>query len=206
MKSISFLLRSLFLVSIIISSPYARIDTTIETDMTLIHGGNNIILHDDNTWDFEDRNAPDIREPFNITLYDNRIIWISPDYTWRFVDKKELSKKEFIIVKTVTAKGTATHLVLSEATAIAMKSAVNKATKKLKASIKNRKLNFNKLLDCVRRVEKDEDTEEKFTKGKGWSVSTTIILDKGSILAVLDCEEEKKEAKKEGKKEGKPKK
>ena len=49
----------------------------------------------------------------------------------------------------------------------------------------------------MRRVEKDVDSEESFTKGKGWSVKTLIILDKGSILAVLDCEEVKKEKKEE---------
>jgi hypothetical protein len=96
--------------------------------------------------------------------------------------------------------------VLSEASAIAMKNAVGNATNKLKAAIKNKKLNYTKLQDCVKRVEKDVDSEENFTKGKGWSVTTNIVLDKGSILAVLDCEsegKEKKEEKAEGKTEGK---
>ena len=173
-------------------------------DMTLVQGGENLILHDDNTWVFENKNAEELEEDFEITLDDDRIIRISAEGTWRFVEKSELKAKDVLPVNHISAKGTAQHQVLSEASAVAMKNAVNKATTKLKAAIKTKKLNFNRLQDCVRRVEKDVDSEESFTKGKGWSVTTQIILDKGSILAVLDCEEVKKEEGAEKKAEVKP--
>ncbi len=171
-------------------------------DMTMEYNGIEYILHEDKYWDFVDRNSPDVEEPIFITLHDNRIILISPDYSWRFVDKKELQKtNDNISIKFVSGKGTASHLVLSEATARATKKALSNATKKLKASIKHKKLNYNKLYDCVRRVEKEEDSSESFTKGKGWSVTVKMELDKGSILAVLDCEGKKEEKKEAPKKE-----
>jgi len=170
-------------------------------DMTMEYNGIEYILHEDKYWDFVDKDSPDVEEPIFITLHDNRIILIAPDYTWRFVDKKELQKtNDNITVKFVSGKGTASHLVLSEATAIATKKALSNATKKLKSSIKHKKLNYNKLYDCVRRVEKEEDSSESFTKGKGWSVTVKMVLDKGSILAVLDCEGKKEEKKETPKK------
>ena len=72
------------------------------------------------------------------------------------------------------------------------------ATTKLKASIKNKKLDYNKLLECVKRVEKEVENSESFVKGKGWTISIQMKLDKGSILAVLDCEKEGKEEPKTG--------
>lgn len=197
MKLTSFILQPLLLICLFTLSIFAG-------DMTLVHGGENVILHDNNTWDFENRNAEELEEDFEITLMDNRIIRVSADGTWRFVEKSELKAREVLPVNHVSGKGTGQNIDLATASAMAMKSALTKATKKLKASIKNKKLNYNNLYDCVRRVEKDEDSEESFTKGKGWSVTTRIILDKGSILAVLDCESKKKAKKKEEKKEGKP--
>ena len=199
MKLLSYLLCPLLLLGLFTSPAFAG-------DMTLIHSGESLILHEDNTWEFENRNAEELEEDFEITLDDNRIIRVSAEGTWRFVKKSELKAKDVLPINHISAKGTAQHQVLAEASAVAMKNAVLKATTKLKAAIKTKKLNFNRLQDCVRRVEKDVDSEESFTKGKGWSVKTQIILDKGSILAVLDCEEvkkEKKEEKTEGKAEGK---
>lgn len=198
MKIVSSLLSHLSLIGLITIPAFAG-------DMTLIHSGENLILHDDNSWEFENKNAEELEENFEITLDDNRIIFVSVDGTWRFVEKSELKARDVLPVNHISAKGTARHVVLSEASGVAMKNAVSKATKKLKAAIKTKKLNFNRLQDCVRRVEKDVDSEESFTKGKGWSVTTQIILDKGSILAVLDCEEVKKEKGVAKKSEGKPK-
>ena len=196
MKLLSFISRPLQLIFFLSLSTFA-------VDMTLEHGGENVILHDNNTWDFENKNAEDLEEDFDVTLNDNRIIRISADGSWRFVEKSELQAKEVLPVNHVSGKGTGQHIDLNEASAMALKSALTKATNKLKASIKNKKLNFNKLYDCVRRVEKDVDSEESFTKGKGWGVTTQIILDKESILAVLDCESEKKTEEKEQKPEEK---
>lgn len=165
-------------------------------DMVLtLHNGQDVTLHEDNYWSFEDRTQDDLTESLNITLGDNRVIRINQDYTWKFLSKEDLASNKNVSVKTITAKGSCTHVVLSEATALAMKSAITKATKKLKASIKNKKLNYAKLRNCVRRVEKEIDTEENFVKGRGWNVVISIVLDKGSILAVLDCEKEKTPAK-----------
>ncbi len=187
MKPISSFIQSLFVIIIFISSSYARVDTIVNTDMTLVHSGKNIVLHDDNTWEIENDKNAEIEKDVTVYLNDNRIVLIKTDYSWCFADKTLLAKREELAIKNVSSKGTAQHAVLSEASAIAMKNAVEKATKKLKASIKRKKLDFNKLKDCVRRVEKDVDSEETFTKGKGWSVVVNLTLDKGSVLAVLDC-------------------
>lgn len=165
--------------------------------------GINIVLHDDNTWDFEDRNTEDIEEDFHITLHDNRIIMITAYGEWKFVDKAALKKKDVIPVKNVMASGTGKSIDVAHAVASAFKVALDKVTYKLKTSLKNKKLKTEKLKDCIRRVEKDVDTTEVFTKGKGWSAKVEIVLDKGSILAVLDCESEKKKGT-EGKKSAPP--
>ena len=196
MKLASFILQPLLVICLFTLSIFAG-------DMTLVHSGENVILHDNNTWEFENRNAEELEEDFEVTLMDDRIIRVSVDGTWRFVEKSELKAREVLPINHVSGKGTGKNIDLATASAMAMKSALTKATKKLKAFIKGKKLNYNKLYDCVRRVEKDEDSEESFIKGKGWSVTTKIVLDKGSILAVLDCEAEKKEEKKEGKPEEK---
>jgi len=190
MKKFFYIFPTLFMVTVLYTPLFAA------GDMTMEYEGIEYVLRENNSWDFVDQNSPDVVDPIFITLHDNRIILISPDYSWRFVDKAELKKSnDNISVKMVTGKGKASHLVLSEATAMAKKKALTNATSKLKSSIKHRKLNYNKLLDCVRRVEKEEDSSESFTKGKGWSVSVQITLDKGSILAVLDCEGKKAEKK-----------
>jgi hypothetical protein len=163
--------------------------------------GIDIVLHDDGTWDFKDRNTEDFKEDVDITLGDGRIILLTTHYEWRFVKKSELKKKNVLPVKSVNATGTGKSIDVAQAVATAHKAALDKVTYKLKSSIKNKKLNYKKLRDCVRRVEKDEDTTEVFTKGKGWAAKISIILDKGSILAVLDCESKKEEKKEEKKPE-----
>lgn len=184
---------------------FIALSLSFAADMTLVNEGKEFILHEDNTWDFVNKNIDDLTENAFITLDDNRIILLTTDYTWRFVDKAELKKtNDNISVKVISAQGTAQHRVLAEATANAKNKALVNATKKLKASIKHKKLNYNKLLDCVRRVEKEEDSSENFSKGKGWHVTIKMTLDKGSILAVLDCEGKKEEKKAEAK-EGTPK-
>lgn len=160
--------------------------------MTLeIRNGKSIILHDDNTWEFDNNNKyEEIEEDFTVTLDDNRIIMIRTDYSWGFIEKAALDHKANLPVTLITASGSALHVVLSQASAIAMQNAVLQATKKLQHSLKNRKMNFKMLQDCVRRVEKDIDSQETFTKDKGWRVVTQITLDGGSILAVIACASE----------------
>ncbi len=191
MKFFTFKLSYIILFSSFIFSIFAA-DMVLTTP-----DGVNIVLHDDNTWDFEDRNSEDITEDIDITLGDNRIILITPDYEWRFVKKSDLKKKNVIPVKNVTATGMGKSIDLAQALATASKAALDKVTYKLKISLKNKKLKNDKLKDCIRRVEKDVDTTEVFTKGRGWSVKIAILLDKGSILAVLDCESEKAAKKEE---------
>ncbi len=197
MKKSTYLFPAFLFITVVSVTPCTAADMTMEYD------GIEYVLHEDNSWDFVDKNSPDVEEPIFITLHDNRVILLSPDYSWRFVDKAELKKtNDNISVKLVTGKGKASHPVLSEATAKARNKALTNATSKLKASIKHKKLNYNKLLDCIRRVEKEEDTSESFTKGKGWSVTVQVTLDKGSILAVLDCEGKKEEKRETTKKAG----
>lgn len=164
-------------------------------DMTVSYGGKSYVLHEDNTWEFENKVRVELDEGFEIPLDDDRVVELADDYTWRFIEKAELDERARAPVASVTAKGYCQHPVLSEASARAMKDATDKAAQKLKASLKNRKVNYAKLNECVKRVEKDVDSEENFTKGKGWSVSVNMVLDKGSILAVLDCEAQKEEKK-----------
>lgn len=189
-------------------------------DMTLIMDNNQaVILHEDNTWEFKDRNLPDLTKDVYLGLSDNRTIKVGADYTWKFVGAAELSSNENIAPDSVSASGTGNHIGLPEAKAIALKNAVEKATGKFQAAVKQKKLNYTKLKECISRVEKEVDYEQNFATGKGWSVSARVLLDKGSILAVLECvnppkppkdsvgekkEGGKKGAKKEAKNKAKP--
>jgi hypothetical protein len=186
-------------------------------DMTLIMDNNQaVILHEDNTWEFKDRNLPDLTKDVYLGLNDNRTIKVGADYSWKFVGAAELSSNENIAPDSVSAKGSANHIGLPEAKAIALNNAVEKATGKFQTAVKQKKLDYKKLKECIRRVEKDIDYEQNFVTGRGWSVSAKVLLDKGSILAVLECvnppkppkaaEGEKKEGEKKGaKKEAKSK-
>ncbi len=165
----------------------------LAADMVLsVSKDQNIVLKEDNTWVFENQTNKTIDEDYTVTLNDNRIVLISADNTWRFIEKAELEQNKALPVKRVTSQGTAQHLVFTEACAVANKKAIDKATQKLKLSLKGKKLNYTKLRDCVRRVEKDIDTSNTFTNGKGWHVKIGMVLDEGSIRAVLDCAETKK--------------
>jgi hypothetical protein len=160
-------------------------------DMTLVYNGKDIILHEDNSWDYADKNTPDPREDQIITLGDNRTIILAKNYSWKFVEKEELLKSnDDLSVTVIEAKGSAHHAVLAEASALATNKAFANATAKLKASVKNKKINGAKLLTCVTRVEKEVESSESFVKGSGWDVTVRVVLDKGSIRAALDCEAE----------------
>ena len=89
MKPRSLLLYPLLLTGLFTFSVFAG-------DMTLVHSGENLILHDDNTWEFENKNAEELEEDFEITLDDNRIIRVSAEGSWRFVDKSELKAKDVL--------------------------------------------------------------------------------------------------------------
>ncbi len=173
---------------LVITTLLFLINTLYANDMVLsIKNGANITLHDDNTWEFENKNEPDIEEDVDITLGDKRIILISTDFTWRFIKESELKKKPNISITRILGQGMAQDIDLTKAIAIASKKAIEKATYKFKTSFKKKKFNVATLKDCIKRVEKDADTSETFIQNKGWKAQVQIVLDKGSILAVLNC-------------------
>ncbi|MBN1982262.1 MAG: hypothetical protein JW795_12080 [Chitinivibrionales bacterium] len=159
-------------------------------DMTLNVDGITLILHDDNSWDFQNKESPEFKDDFTVTLNDNRTVKIMGNHAWQFLSKSELNQKENITLHTVNVQGTSTHPGLADATELATRKAVQNAIKKIRASLPNQKFNLKKLENCIRRVEKEVSQTENFVQGKGWTVALDMTLDKGSLLAVLDCESE----------------
>lgn len=163
--------------------------TTVSAgDMTFNFEGTSYVLHEDNTWDFLDRDAPELKEDLIATLPDNRTIKLLGNHSWQFLTKDELKQNSNLSISVVKVQGRGTHSGYSEAVNIATKKALANATQKIRSSLPQKKLNQKKLENCVRRVEKESNQSDAFTKGKGWSVTIDWVLDKGSILAVLDCE------------------
>jgi hypothetical protein len=156
-------------------------------DMTLTtEQGIKIILHDNGKWELKNPSSPRPKKDIKVTLADNRVVLVMADGEWGFADK-EMTKYDDIKLDSVRVVGTSKHIDVLKAQEAAGEQALEKLAQKLKASIKNRKLPLNRLKQCIREVEKDLDQQEDFTQGKGWDVKVELKLDRGSILAVVEC-------------------
>jgi hypothetical protein len=79
------------------------------------------------------------------------------------------------------------HMDYATASNQAQKQALAQVGTKMRGALKKVKVDPKKIDDCIRRVEKDVDKKEEFKKGVGWDVAISMVLDRGSILAVADC-------------------
>jgi hypothetical protein len=149
--------------------------------------GVQIILHDDNTWEY--KKGPSLQPPKDdnsVELTDGRIILLKTDYSWGFVDRATLANMLKVTIDSVSTKGSGTNIDVAVATKTAYSKCWETVAAKIRAGV-NKKMAQAKLMDCVRRVEKDEDKQENFVKGQGWTVSVSMKLDRGSINAVIEC-------------------
>lgn len=171
----------LVLAAALLSAAFAKemILTTLE--------GTDLILKDDSTWVYKSGKPIDDEADFTVPVDAGRYVLISADGTWGFVKTPIKKEREIIPTDTVIGKGRATHIDVATATALAQKEALAQAVTKTKIALKNAAIDVKKVEECVKRVEKEVDKNEVFTKGKGWDVSIVMTLDRGSILAVAEC-------------------
>ena len=149
--------------------------------------GIQITLHDDNSWEY--KKGPSLTPPkddASVELGDGRIILLKTDYSWGFVDRTTLANILKVTVDSATAKGVGKNIDVAAATKTAYSMCWESIAAKIRGGV-NKKLPQAKLLDCIKRVEKDEDKQENFVKGTGWTVNLTMKLDRGSINAVIEC-------------------
>jgi hypothetical protein len=149
--------------------------------------GVDIVLHADNTWEIQGGKNIEFEKDFTVPVSGGKIVLIAMDGTWSYVDKEIQDEDALIPTQTVSGSGHAVHMDYSTASAKAQKQALAQVGAKLRTALKKVKIDLKKLDDCIRRVEKDVDKKEEFKKGTGWDVSISMVLDRGSILAVADC-------------------
>jgi hypothetical protein len=149
--------------------------------------GMQIILHEDNSWEFKKGPSTEpLKDDASVELYDGRIIMLRTDYSWGFIDKTALANILKVTIDSVSAKGVGKNVDVAKATKTAYTICWESVAGKIRAGV-NKRLPQAKLMDCIRRVEKDEDKQENFVKGTGWTVSLAMKLDRGSINAVIEC-------------------
>lgn len=149
--------------------------------------GVQIILHDDNAWEY--KKGPSLEPPkedVTVEINDGRIIMLRTDYSWGFIDRTTLANILKVTIDSVSAKGVGKNVDVAKATKTAYDICWESVAGKIRAGV-NKRLPQAKLMDCIRRVEKDEDKQENFVKGEGWTISLSMKLDRGSINAVIEC-------------------
>ena len=149
--------------------------------------GVDIVLHADNTWELQGGKNIEFEKDFTVPVSGGKIVLISLDGTWSYVDKEIQDENALIPTQKVTGSGHAVHMDYSTASAKAQNQALAQVGSKMRSALSKMKIDLKKIDDCIRRVEKDVDKKEEFKKGVGWDVSISMVLDRGSILAVADC-------------------
>jgi hypothetical protein len=149
--------------------------------------GKNILLKEDNTWEPDGNKEMIVEKDFTVPLNDGRFVLITADGTWGFVGKEVQYAEDMLTIDKVVARGTGQSIDVNAATNAAGRQALDNAVLKTRDALKKIKVDTKKIRECIERVEKDMSTDEQFAKGKGWTVTVTMTLDKGSLLAVVDC-------------------
>jgi hypothetical protein len=149
--------------------------------------GVRILLNPDSTWQFKDGKHADIEKDFTVPIGGGRIILISSNQKWGFVDKEIVYESDILGADSVFAKGHSVNADLNNATSAAQKQALQEATAKTKTALKKFKIDPLKVADCVKNGEKSVDKKEDFKKGTGWDVSISILINKSGLLSIADC-------------------
>jgi hypothetical protein len=155
--------------------------------------GTYILLNADSTWQFKDGKHGDIEKDFTVPIGGGRIILISSNQKWGFVDKEIVYESDILEADSVYAKGHSINMDLNTAQGAAQKQALAEATSKTKSALKKFKIDQAKLADCVKNGEKNVDKKEDFKKGTGWDVSIAILINKSGLLSIADCAKKSQE-------------
>ena len=173
-------------------------EDTLMTLTTLT--GEELTLRADGIWVPAHGQEVLFEKDFTVPISGGRFVLINTDGTWGFVKEELLYAEDLITTTKITSKGIVSNIDVTVATEKAKNKAFAGAVSKAKNAIKKiKKIDYKKVEECVRAVEKEVDVQETHSKSKGWTVQVLITLDKGSLLAVVECarktEEEKAEKK-----------
>jgi len=169
--------------------------------VTIIHEGAEIVLQPDSTWAFSKPGivSSDENDDVFITLKDNRILWLKPDYTYTFTktQPKANRPKEYAALNTAT---TATHpaldMAVKAATDEAYKKSVDVLRKYLPAKLPHKDA-LQYLMACLKNEVKENEIEMVYKEGKAakgtgtsWRADAKLNLQGYRVKKVMDCLED----------------
>jgi len=149
--------------------------------------GMTILLNPDSSWQFKDGKHTEIEKDFTVPVGGGKIILISSNQKWGFVDKEIVYESDILAADSVLAKGHSVNADLNTATAAAQKLALQEATAKTKAALKKFKIDPLKVADCVKNGATSVDKKEDFKKPAGWDITISIFINKSGLLGISDC-------------------
>jgi hypothetical protein len=149
--------------------------------------GLEIVLNPDSTWAFKDGKNSTVEQDFTVPVGGGRIILITQDGKWGFTHKEIINSTVHLVSDSIIAKGYSVNPDLNTATAATQKQVLKEMNGKIRAAVKNFKLDPTKIEECIKNVEKGVDKKENFVKGKGWEVSVTIIVNKTGLMGITEC-------------------
>jgi len=167
--------------------------------VTIMHEGAEIVLQPDSTWTFAKPGIVSSNENDDvfITLKDNRILWLKPDYTYTFTktQPKANRPKEYAALNVVS---TATYPALDVAVKVATDDVYKKSRdvlrKYLPAKLPHKDA-LEYLMACLKNEVKENEVEMVYNevktgKGKAWKADAKISLPGYRVKKVMDCLED----------------
>jgi len=168
--------------------------------VTIMHEGAEIVLQPDSTWTYAKPGivAADENDDVFITLKDNRILWLKPDYTYTFTktQPKANRPKEYGALSIVrTATQPALDVSVRIATEEAYKGYVSELRKKYLPVKLPHKDAEKYLMACLKNEVKENEVEMVYNevktgKVKGWKADAKISLPGYRVKQVMDCLED----------------
>jgi len=159
------------------------------TMTTTLEDGTEVNLLPDSTWSYV---RPGIlttpTDDVFITLRDNRILWLKPDYTWTFT-KTQPKANRHRDYQAVTVTGTATHRDLNAALTTATEDAHKRVAAALRRFVPANARNGQAfLLACVKNEVKEHDIETNHSKvAAGWKFDAKIVLHAHRVQKIVEC-------------------
>jgi len=167
--------------------------------VTIVHEGAEIVLQPDSTWNYAKPGivSADENDDVFITLRDNRILWLKPDYTYTFTktQPKANRPKDY---PALTITSTATQPTLDASLKIATEEVYKKSVDALRKHLPPKlphKDALKYLRACLQNEVKENEVETEYkevksAKASGWQTNAKITLPGYRVKKVMDCLED----------------
>lgn len=156
-------------------------------DMTLtLDSGAEILLHDDHTWDFADRNHTPQKNDITISTGDGSTIHIATNQTWAYVSgDKGSTTTEHSYLASVFAVGTAQGPDQFDTRLSAMAQAATHLARQLIESSGQNDLTIEKVKACINAEGTSTEVKENYLEK--WKIEVKISADQYQIRAIMEC-------------------